>query len=119
MFATRARGHEPIVTAFQASINAIVIGKTYFRPPREVRAMSGSYALPALRDRFLLSLEAPANRLLSVQLALSLLGCRNPLPGMTCEALGLVGQSTYGCAARRVLELYSTNGTGMGEAGCS
>ena len=68
--------------------------------------MSPSYAAPSLRDRFLSSLELP-DRSLSVQLSLCLLGCGNPLPRLTCSELGLPGNSTYGCAARRVLALYS------------
>ena len=73
--------------------------------------MNASYATPSLRDSFLNSLES-SDRLLSVQLALSLLGCGNPLPGLTCSELGLPANSTYGCAARRVLALYSIDGTG-------
>jgi len=69
-----------------------------------------AYAVPLLRDRFLRSLEPPGDRLLSVELALALLGCVNPLPGMTCEELGLPVPSTYDAAARHVLALYSSAG---------
>jgi hypothetical protein len=66
---------------------------------------------PHIRDRFLDSL-ASADRPLSVELARSLLGCRNPLPGMTCTELGLPVPSTYDCAARRVLMLYAAGDGG-------
>ncbi|HTR57324.1 MAG TPA: hypothetical protein VMM27_04035 [Casimicrobiaceae bacterium] len=75
--------------------------------------MSATYAAPFVRDRFLNSLES-SDRLLSVQLALGLLGCGNPLPGVTCNELGLPVHSTYDCAARRVLALYSTDSTAKG-----
>ena len=68
--------------------------------------MQSSYAVPSARDRFLDSL-ASADRPLSVELARNLLGCRNPLPGITCAELGLPVSSTYDCAARRVLKLYA------------
>jgi hypothetical protein len=42
----------------------------------------------------------------AVRLALTLLGCTNPLPGITCADLGLPANSTYDGAARRVLALY-------------
>lgn len=71
--------------------------------------MTGFYATASLRDRFLESLEGP-DRALSVQLARALLGCGNPLPGMTCTEFGLPARSTYDCAARRVLSLYSNDG---------
>jgi len=71
--------------------------------------MKGFYANAALRDRFLQSLEEPDRRL-CVQLAQSLVGCGNPLPGLTCAEFGLPAHSTYDCAARRVLSLYSIDG---------
>lgn len=71
--------------------------------------MSTSYAAAFVRDRFLNSLEL-SDRSLSVALAPSLLGCGNPLPGLTCEELGLPNPSTYDCAARRVLTLYAAGG---------
>jgi len=73
--------------------------------------MTATYAAPLIRDKFLVSLDSP-DRSLSVQLALALLGCGNPLPGITCNELGLPANSTYDCAARRVLALYSTDGSG-------
>jgi hypothetical protein len=76
--------------------------------------MSPSYAAPSLRDEFLNAL-ASSDRGLSVQLALSLLGCGNPLPGLTCSELGLPANSTYDCAARRVLALYSMAGIGRSD----
>jgi len=68
--------------------------------------MTPPYASPAMRDRFLGALDAD-DHALSAELARSLTGCSNPLPGMTCEALGLPVGSTYGCAAQRVLLMYS------------
>ena len=71
--------------------------------------MSACYAAPSVRDRFLAAL-ASSNRPLTIELATSLLGCGNPLPGMTCAELGLPVPSTYDCAARRVLTLYASGG---------
>lgn len=69
--------------------------------------MSAPYAPPAIRDRFLAALDAD-DRTLSTNLAINLTDCSNPLPGMTCDQLGLPIGSTYGSAARRVLLLYSS-----------
>ena len=69
-------------------------------------AMSAPYASAALRDRFLGALDA-GDRALSTELALGLTTCINPLPGMTCDELGLPIGSTYGSAAQRVLLMYS------------
>ena len=68
--------------------------------------MSLPYASPAIRDQFLCALDAD-DRVRSTELALNLTSCTNPLPGMTCDQLGLPMGSTYGSAARRVLLLYS------------
>jgi len=68
--------------------------------------MTAPYASPAIRDEFLAALDA-RDRQLSTQLAMKLTGCRNPLPGMTCDMLGLPVGSTYGCAASRVLLVHS------------
>ena len=73
--------------------------------------MTPTYASPSVRDSFLNSLES-SDRSTSVQLAHALLGCGNPLPGITCTELGLPANSTYDCAARRVLALYSPEGSG-------
>jgi hypothetical protein len=67
--------------------------------------MSAPYASAALRDRFLGALDAD-DRSLSTELALGLTACTNPLPGMTCQQLGLPIGSTYGSAAQRVLRMY-------------
>lgn len=67
--------------------------------------MTAPYASPAMRDAFLVALDADDGAL-AAQLALNLTECTNPLPGMTCNALALPMGSTYGCAARRVLVLY-------------
>lgn len=64
--------------------------------------MIASYAPPKLRDQFLAALDAD-DRALFTQLAIGLTGCMNPLPGMTCDQLGLPIGSTYGSAARHVL----------------
>ena len=68
--------------------------------------MSAPYASAAIRDQFLTALDA-GDRARSTELALNMTSCTNPLPGMTCEALGLPMGSTYGSAARHVLMLYS------------
>jgi hypothetical protein len=68
--------------------------------------MTAPYASPTIRDEFLAALDAD-DRKVSAQLALNLTGCMNPLPGMTCDKLGLPFGSTYGAAAVRVLFLYS------------
>jgi len=78
---------------------------------RERVGMTPTYAAPLVRDRFLNSLES-TDRAVSVELAHALLGCGNPLPGITCTELGLPANSTYDCAARRVLALYSTDAGG-------
>jgi len=68
--------------------------------------MSTPYASPAIRDEFLNALDVN-DRALLTRLALDMTGCANPLPGMACHQLDLPIGSTYGCAARRVLLLYS------------
>lgn len=61
------------------------------------------YAAADQRDRFLDALdgEDPA---LTRSLAIDLKNCRNALPGTTCQQLGLPPGSTYGAAARAVLD---------------
>jgi hypothetical protein len=68
--------------------------------------MIAPYASPTIRDQFLTALDAH-DRDLCTRLALNLIDCGNPLPGMTCDQLGLPIGSTYGSAARRVLLLYA------------
>ena len=68
--------------------------------------MTAPYASAGIRDEFLAALDAD-DRMLSTQLAVNLTGCANPLPGITCDQLGLPLGSTYGSAACRVLLLYS------------
>ena len=68
--------------------------------------MTAPYASAAMRDAFLVALDLE-DRALSTELALRMTDCSNPLPGMTCSKLDLPVGSTYGCAARRVLQLYS------------
>ena len=62
------------------------------------------YAPAPVRDRFLEALDQNDAALCS-RLAANLTGCMNPLPGLTCNLLGLPIGSTYGSAARRVLLL--------------
>jgi len=64
-----------------------------------------AYASPAIRDRFLGAIDAQ-DHALSMELAQNLTTCTNPLPGMTCDQLGLPAGSTYASAAHRVLSLY-------------
>ena len=68
-------------------------------------------APPELRDRFLLSI-ASGDWQSSSKLATDLVGCTNPLPGLTCTELQLPMGSTYGAAAARVLQLAATTRTG-------
>jgi hypothetical protein len=67
--------------------------------------MTFPYASPAMRDAFLIALDAD-DRALATQLALNLTGCINPLPGITCSELALPIGSTYGSAALRVVALF-------------
>jgi hypothetical protein len=68
--------------------------------------MTAPYASAAMRDAFLIALDAN-DRALAIRLALNLTACTNPLPGMTCNELALPAGSTYGSAARCLLALYS------------
>jgi hypothetical protein len=67
--------------------------------------MDTCYASAAARDEFLVALDTD-DRALSTRLARNLVGCMNPLPGVTCGELGLPIGSTYGSAARHVLERH-------------
>lgn len=60
------------------------------------------YAPAAVRDRFLASLDA-GDWNTSIDIAVNLTGCGNPLPTSTCSELGLPTGSTYGAAAKCVL----------------
>jgi hypothetical protein len=71
--------------------------------PSVPTASSYRYAPPALRDRFLASLESDDQEQARV-LAPCLLRCANLLPSVTCVQLGLPGGSTYASAAQSVLE---------------
>ena len=64
--------------------------------------MSTLYAPAAVRDRFLASLDS-GDWKVSASLAVNLTACGNPLPGATCNQLGLPMGSTYAAAARHVL----------------
>jgi hypothetical protein len=65
--------------------------------------VTSPYAPGAVRDRFLASLQA-GDWETTVQMATNLTACGNPLPGMTCNELGLPIGSTYGAAAQSVLK---------------
>ena len=62
-----------------------------------------SFATPAIRDRFLAALDEPDD-VSALRFALHLTASRNPLPGLTCQQLGLPRGSSYGSAARYVLD---------------
>jgi hypothetical protein len=66
--------------------------------------MTALYAPAAVRDRFLASLDT-GDWNTSTDLATNLTACGNPLPGMTCNQLGLPMGSTYGAAAKYVLAI--------------
>jgi hypothetical protein len=61
------------------------------------------YAPAAVRDQFLAALEASDGARLT-ELASGLMDCSNPLPGMTCGELDVPLGSTYGDAARRIVQ---------------
>jgi hypothetical protein len=65
--------------------------------------VTAPYAPAAVRDRFLTSLEM-GDWDTTIQMAANLTACRNPLPGTTCNELGLPVGSTYGAAAQSVLK---------------
>ena len=68
--------------------------------------MSGSepqYAPPAVRDAFLLALERDDHEQI-VRLARALITCHNPFPGLACDQLALPHGSSYGTAARELLQ---------------
>jgi len=68
------------------------------------------YAPAEVRDQFLHALDA-GDHVLSRHLARNLTNCMNPLPGITRDELGLPTGSTYGAAARRVLESDQADST--------
>jgi len=72
-------------------------------------AVDAQYAPAALRDQFLIALDG-GDWQVSMRLALGFTTCANPLPGMTCRQLDLPGGSTYGSAARRVLDICRSTG---------
>ena len=65
------------------------------------------YAPSEIRDRFLNAIDSN-EQLLYIGLARELTACNNPLPGMVCEQLNLPRGSTYGAAARHLLEHASS-----------
>ena len=64
-----------------------------------------SFTPPDVRDRFLASLDE-SSMLHAATLAMHLTTSRNPLPGMTCQQLGLPVGSSYAAAAKLVLEQH-------------
>jgi hypothetical protein len=72
--------------------------------PEQSAALDTVHSPSAVRDRFLDALDAD-DLVLVKRVALDLVRSRNPLPGMTCEKLGLPPGSTYGAAARHVLAI--------------
>ena len=70
--------------------------------PGLMASLDTAYAPGPVRDRFLDALDHGDAALCS-QLAANLTACKNPLPGMTCDLLGLPVGSAYGAAARHVL----------------
>ena len=64
---------------------------------------ASSFTPPAIRDRFLAALDEPDD-VTALRFALHLTTSRNPLPGLTCQQLGLPMGSSYGSAARYVLD---------------
>jgi len=67
-----------------------------------VELVTARYAPASIRDRFLASLDI-GDWQTSTAMAANLTACGNPLPTVTCTALGLPSGSTYGAAAERVL----------------
>ena len=61
------------------------------------------YAPGGVRDAFLMALERNDQEL-SRRLAVTLTTCGNPLPGLACDQLQVPHGSTYGTAARLLLE---------------
>jgi hypothetical protein len=61
------------------------------------------YAPAKTRDQFLAALETDDRERL-IELAIGLTQCGNPLPGMTCGELDVPLGSTYGDAARRIMQ---------------
>ena len=70
-----------------------------------------SFTPPAIRDRFLAALDDHDDAS-ARGLALHLTTSRNPLPGLTCQQLGLPMGSSYGSAARHVLDRNTEQGAG-------
>ena len=64
-----------------------------------------SFTPPHVRDQFLASLDESSTLNAATQ-ALHLTTSRNPLPGMTCQQLGLPLGSSYAAAAKLVLERH-------------
>lgn len=63
---------------------------------------STQYAHGSLRDSFIASLDGD-DSVKALALARHLVSCGNPLPSVTCVALGLPPGSSYGAGAQAVL----------------
>jgi hypothetical protein len=111
MLAVRSRTCVPRHRRFEHASKSLAVTAVTTIHCRDGIGMTATYASPSVRDSFLNSLES-TDHSTSVQLARALLGCGNPLPGITCTELGLPSNSTYDCAARRVLALYSADASG-------
>jgi hypothetical protein len=111
MLAVRSRTCVPRHRRFEHASKSLAVTAVTTIHCRDGIGMTATYASPSVRDSFLNSLES-TDHSTSVQLARALLGCGNPLPGITCTELGLPSNSTYDCAARRVLALYSVDASG-------
>jgi hypothetical protein len=61
-----------------------------------------NYATGSLRDSFITSLDE-SDAVRTIAIARHLVMCGNPLPSVTCVALGLPPGSSYGAGARAVL----------------
>ena len=76
----------------------------------ETSTTRAQYAPATVRDQFLAALEANDCARLT-ELAAGLTGCSNPLPGMTCGELDVPLGSTYGDAARRIIQQRGNRST--------
>jgi len=65
-------------------------------------SQAADYAVADLRDAFLASLDG-SDDLRTIALARHLVRCGNPLPSVTCAALGIANGSSYGAGALAVL----------------
>jgi len=69
----------------------------------QVSGNDATYAPPTVRDDFLAAI-ARGDAVMLAALATNLTGCGNPLPSTTCVELGVPVGSTYGAAARHIVD---------------